>query len=550
MQQDFIRAYKAAIRYDLTKEQFADYIGIKTKSVDRKRQKIKKELGLTLPLLKVTTDQDEDIPFDVYQKFTAELNLEQVFLKSIPIDKEKKRYVITSAQMSTPVNQPFLKSLENYCKVNDAQLIVIPYRYKNPTSLWNSTNKEEYISPPLVPYILTEHVEITPMLQILGDTKIVPTAIQPIHGIDSLTGNASGIIGHSKVQLTTIPTPSKDLPKIMASTGTVTIPNYTISKAGKRGEFHHSFSACVVEIEDNRRGFHLRHIYHDGEGFYDLDKYYKSNSVKKSKRIPVLVTGDYHAIFADTDVNKATFLDSTSIVKTLDPEMIVYHDVLDFYSRNHHHRGNDIIRYGKHHYGRDSVEEELQLTADLIDRFNDPRRKNIIIKSNHDEALDRWLSESDPKSDPENAQLYYYLKYNQTKNIVMTDTGFSSIDPFEFWCENPESKAGLKCFDNTDFLGRDDILSYKGILLNFHGDKGPNGSRGSVKNLAKIGSKIIIGHSHSPNIYEGAFQVGLSAKYNLEYAKGAPSSWLHTHCIVYPNGKRTLIHIVDGKWRL
>lgn len=87
-----------------------------------------------------------------------------------------------------------------------------------------------------------------------------------------------------------------------------------------------------------------------------------------------------------------------------------------------------------------------------------------------------------------------------------------------------------------------------GIEVGSHGHVGPNGSRGSVKSQARIGMKSVIGHSHSPGIRDGAYQVGTSSRLNLEYVRG-PSSWLHTHCVIYANGKRTLINIINGEWR-
>jgi hypothetical protein len=86
-----------------------------------------------------------------------------------------------------------------------------------------------------------------------------------------------------------------------------------------------------------------------------------------------------------------------------------------------------------------------------------------------------------------------------------------------------------------------------GVLLSEHGDKGPNGARGSAQNLSKIGEKSILGHSHAPKIIAGTFQVGTSSKLKLEYNKG-PSSWMHTHCILHKNGKRQMINIINGKW--
>jgi len=41
--------------------------------------------------------------------------------------------------------------------------------------------------------------------------------------------------------------------------------------------------------------------------------------------------------------------------------------------------------------------------------------------------------------------------------------------------------------------------------------------------------------------------VGTSSIKNLEYVSGL-SRWTHTHCIIYSNGKRQLINIVEGMW--
>jgi predicted RNA-binding Zn-ribbon protein involved in translation (DUF1610 family) len=50
-----------------------------------------------------------------------------------------KRFVITAAQNATPVHGHFLEALKRYCEHNGAELVVIPLRYKNPTSRWTSS---------------------------------------------------------------------------------------------------------------------------------------------------------------------------------------------------------------------------------------------------------------------------------------------------------------------------------------------------------------------------------------------------------------------------
>jgi hypothetical protein len=82
-----------------------------------------------------------------------------------------------------------------------------------------------------------------------------------------------------------------------------------------------------------------------------------------------------------------------------------------------------------------------------------------------------------------------------------------------------------------------------------HGHYGPNGSRGNLKSFRRIGVKSVTAHEHSPGIDEGAYRVGTSTPLSRGYTHG-PSNWLNTHALIYPNGKRTLINIIDGRWRL
>ena len=121
--------------------------------------------------------------------------------------------------------------------------------------------------------------------------------------------------------------------------------------------------------------------------------------------------------------------------------------------------------------------------------------------------------------------------------------GAKTIDPFVHL-----AKQHLASADRSVFLGRDQSYSVEGIELSMHGDRGPNGARGARKAFDKVGVRSIVGHSHSPGITGGVYQVGTSSRYDLEYASG-PSSWLHTHCVVYRNGKRSLLNVIGSAWR-
>ena len=455
---------------------------------------------------------------------------------------KSNRYIFTAAQNATPVHKGFFASLKHYAKHIGAELIVIPFRYKNPTSQWSAQNEShEWWAQELADYLYDGRFDLNKSITVLADIKVQPTAVAPLTGLESITGERSGIVGHTKIQLTTIPTPNNKLPKIMATTGAVTAVNYTDTKTGKKGEFYHSFGAAVVEL--TRDGFHLRQINAVKDGsFIDLDKEATPKGVKKAPPAEALVMGDTHVDFIDPDVVSATFTDKGSMCATLKPKRLVWHDLLDFYSRNHHHRHDPITALVKHQSGMGDVRGEIVRACEFVDTHTPSGCESIIVPSNHPEAMARWIRETDWRSDPENAEFYLETALALVKSARMTPGGAVADDPFTYWAQKfLKTPAKL--------LKRDESYTVKKVELGLHGDKGPNGARGNIRSFARIGSKSIVGHSHSPGMFEGCTQTGTSTRLRLQYNSG-PSSWLQTHCVIYANGKRSLINIIRGEWRL
>lgn len=460
----------------------------------------------------------------------------------------KKRYVITSAQNATDVHNPFYETLLHvYCKHNNAELVVIPLRYKNPTA-WTKVDENgkpdfDWWDVNLIPHLCDTRHELNENLLILADIPIQPTASVPLSGFESISGDKSCIIGHPKIHLKTVPVPHGITPKIVTTTGSITKLNYIPSKAGKKGEFHHVIGAVVVELDG--RKFHLRHITAMDDGsFIDLDKEYTPHGVRNAPPAEGLVLGDFHAIHVDDKVIKGTFEDKNSIVNRLNPKVLVWHDTLDFYSRNHHHRNDPFVGLAKLKSDInvfDVVEEEVKLTFDYVNKYG-KNRLNIFPASNHPEAFSRWIKETDWKKDLTNATFYLKTALFMAENTKMGDNGAIVPDPFSFW-----GKQLLNEPENSIFLSRFDTYQILNIEVSFHGDKGPGGARGSITNLSRIGVKTVMGHNHGPGIFEGAHQVGTSSKLILEY-NGGPSRWLNTHCVIYANGKRSLITLIDGEY--
>jgi hypothetical protein len=464
--------------------------------------------------------------------------------KRIKGNKEKvKRYIITAAQNATDVFKPYFQNLQAYARLNNAQLIVIPYRYRNPTSMWSEKSKDDdWWAPETAKYQLDKRVNLNSRLVLLADIKTQPTAGRPLQGYETLTGARSAIIGHPKLELTTVATPQSKLPKILTTTGSCTLTNYTPTKIGKKAEHHHTFGACVVEVKGDV--FHMRQINAMKDGsFMDLMWEYRDGKRTRVERLESLTMGDIHEEFVDPNVVKATFGKVDSIVATLRPKVLVWHDLHDFYSRNHHHRGEVFINYVKHHTGADNVERALDKTFKFVDDHTPPDTLNVFVPSNHPDALARWVKESDPRQDPENAVFWARTFEAMCVNARMTDTGARTLDPFAYW-----GMKKLKTAGQARFLKQDESFLSLGVELGMHGHQGLNGARGSRGSFGRIGVKSNIGHSHSPGIQDGVYQSGMSARFRMEYVKG-PSSHLQTHIAQYANGKRTLITIIGSEWR-
>lgn len=484
-----------------------------------------------------------------------------------------KRYIITAAQNATPVHDEFFRCLLTACHHLDAELLVIPIRYKNATSQWTESqrNADWWLDKPVLPYELanTKETEVeynarvyprrkylwnvrrvlNDNLVLLADIKTQPTASSPLTAFDGITGSRSAIVGHTKLHLKTVATPQNRMPKILTTTGACTVVNYTDSKAGKLGEFHHTLGALVVEIQGKK--FHMRQLNGDkttGE-FTDLTWHYSRNSVSAAPAPLALIMGDTHVDFIDPTVEKATF-GKGGIVDTLKPQYLLWHDLLDGYSVNPHHESlmNEMAKWKAQ---RQSIRDEINRAVGFVAKRTPADTVSVVVSSNHDAFLRRWMTKTMRYGihDPVNAKFFFDTGSMMADSAHLGTGGTVTEDPFIYWAEKLYPTMVSKTAGALRCLHGDESFVLEGVELGMHGDRGPNGSKGSIRNLRRIGVRSVIGHSHSPGIDEGCYQVGTSTRLRLEYT-GGPSSWLNTHCILYATGKRALINIIDGDWRL
>jgi hypothetical protein len=401
---------------------------------------------------------------------------------------------------------------------------------------------EQYLDNHARRYLYEQRRKLNSNLVVVGDLKTQPTRVDPLTGLEGLTHGESGIFGHTKLRLRCVPTPQNRMPKILTTTGACTVPNYTDTPTGKKGAFHHVLGAVVVELRGSKFSlYHINARKSDGAFVFLNQTYYPDGRIENAGPAQAVIFGDAHYRFADPKVVSATFAPG-GLVDSLDPEKLVWHDLLDCYFGNPHHGTNPFIRKAKHaaefHVARAEIEETIEWMRSL-----GKGRLNFIAASNHDDMFARWVIREDWKQlAPENMEFYLETALHMARSAKMTEIGAEYLDPFCYWVDRLTSPA-----DDIVPLKQNQSLIVGDIECAYHGDKGPRGARGTIKNLSQIGVKVISGHGHSPAIQDGHTRVGTMTRLTAEYVTG-PNDWLNAHASIDAFGKRHLHFCIDGKF--
>src|SRR5690606_7221550 len=134
-----------------------------------------------------------------------------------------------------------------------------------------------------------------------------------------------------------------------------------------------------------------------------------------------LVFGDSHVRFRDKLVEQATF-GKDGLIELLDPQTLVFHDLLDAYAVNPHHVGNPFIGVAKEAAGFHDIRREVQEAIDWVVSVSKGRTA-AVVPSNHDDMLKRWLVREDWRRDPRNAEFYLETALQLVRSTSMTGQG-------------------------------------------------------------------------------------------------------------------------------
>ncbi|QIG66054.1 metallophosphatase domain-containing protein [Ochrobactrum phage vB_OspM_OC] len=449
-----------------------------------------------------------------------------------------KRFVITTAVDSKAIHQGFYESIKNYCDANEAKLLIVPCA--------DVASRSNIIEDWAFDAILSEEIFIHNDVALNGNlivSKIQMSAkqIKPTTGLKRILHEKGSVVCASPKQfLEYHPNKYSGIPNALMTTGAITTGDYSSDlymskRTSYIAEFDHVLGAIVVEIENNQL-FHFRQIQADDDGsFIDLGVRYRPDGTTE-KEHATLVLGDWHS--GSTDPRVVNMINE--VVNTVEIDNIVVHDLFDGLSVNHHIKNQPLKLAKRSIKQKSSLEAELSQCADDLDMLADMLGETgdiIIVKSNHDEWLSRYLDDGRFMADYENQ----YVAFDLARKRIEDDQ-----DILEYAINTYGEPS---CASRVQYLDRQSSFVIGGVELGSHGDIGTNGAKGSLDAIETAWGNAVIGHFHSAAIYRGVFRVGTSTKLKLEYTNSI-SSWTQTHCLVYDNGSRQLITLIGDSWKI
>lgn len=437
------------------------------------------------------------------------------------------KYLVTTIQCGAGVNSNLLRNMLVFAKRHNVEKIlvyVMPGRHKEDTVIAPSLQLEEMIE-----FISTDRngQALNTNLK-LYDTGILASQINPLTGFSTkLHRDYSYILPSPKIRYQSIANTST-YPRFLATTGALTHGNYKLHTAqGRKAELEHEYGFAYVYIR-NSRLFDYQPVMAQKNGSFNFGReHYRSGQVTYQDP-EALVLGDWHTGDTCTKTRAVTI----KMIETLKPKRVVFHDLFNGHSINHHERNNNVSKARSWGDDRAVLEDEVKACRNELNFFaaRFPDVNFLVVESNHDLFLTKYIGEDNFLEDGQNSifSCRLFVEINKKPKQPVLKTAMELIGKVE---------------SNVTFLSEDQEYRVNGVGLDYHGHRGVNGARGSGASFDRFNLRLISAHEHSPKIYANGMVVGTSTKLKLGYTKGA-GSWLNAHALLYKSGKYTLLTII------
>jgi hypothetical protein len=437
--------------------------------------------------------------------------------------KFPQTFVFSAVVSGAKVFDPFVTSIETFCKANNAKFspIMMQGIHKNDmleADMWERFN------------IITE-CRVNNNL-VVRDFKLKPTTSNPLAKLLRFGGgDHSLIVASPKQHLETVSAGIGKHPHIVMSTGTISLPEYTDTTDGVIGKQDNLLGAIIVYAV-SKELFFWRHIQADEwGGFCNEGKYYCGKKITRVKAEALIFephwgVEDPDAIFAIKEQ-----------IREYNPTYVIMHDCLDNSSVNPHEI-DDVVRRSNKQEHQKYLLKELEYVGKRLEELckEFPHQTFYIVPSNHDDFIDRILR-----------------KANFSPAIVNPDDAGLCGELLSYLHKglNPKEVYLKKNFKipNVVFGKLSDSFKIGKCEVNKHFHKGMSGTRGSSKGMEKDIPIAFGGHSHSPLIYRGIYVIGFQGQLQQPYTEGHGSKWAHCSGLIYPNGNRQLLISIGKRWR-
>ncbi len=505
------------------------------------------------------TQSPESFKFVVDTDIFNEVRTEAM-LKAI---KSRKRLIVTTAVAGSPVNRVFLEALLDYCKRKDAEILVYP------ANMQTSGLDPLLLNTPGV-HVITDKTLLNPWLT-LNPIKILAKHINPLQGLERIGARGERqIVGSPKMHARPIPTPSMDnqeYPHLNYSTGALTDPVYDGRRyvQGRTDEIAHQdhvLGALILEKSDGH-GFapeihvagryHIRRIeFLSGEqGFSDMDVFYDGDTVKQEQP-EALILGDIHV--GDTD---ATLLESlVNQVLRFNPKVVMLHDLMNGHSVSPHERDKLMTLAERAGAGMLDLRRELLQVVAFVNALlrASPGARLVVAPSNHDHWLTRYLESGQFMKEPHNTKIGLELaravqqgedplEYALTRLGVDWDRERDRDAEQVPHIDEPNRVVFLRLGESFK-VGPD----HRKVELGLHGDRGANGAKGSIRSFQRGVDRMVFGHTHTTEWYNGVMNIATSTRRVLPYSRGGLSSWMQTLALISAHGEAMPLELIDGRW--
>jgi len=452
--------------------------------------------------------------------------------------RKYRKFVITTAVTGCAVHEPFLNSLKALCTKEKAKLLILVC--SDPAKPKDASNDYLVARELGDETVILEDSRLNSNL-FLSTIKLSAKQLNPTTGLPRIgKKNGSFIYASPKMFLryTSVRNDKNKVPHSIMTTGAVTKPEYgSDSYMSLRTDYiadhDHKLGAIFVEIQDSEIS-HFTQIecknVEKGEIFLRADRYDSNGPLPKTNAL-AFVMGDLHSGFHCPKTKQAW----TEVVGLTKPEYIAVHDGFNGVSVNGWIENDFVTKHLRSKSGLDCVESEIRIFGAELKYWADRCETLLVIPSNHNEWLERWLRKGKFITDSKNCKIGAQLF------VAMCE----GHNPLKYALE---VLCNIK-IKNIKWLGRNEDFFIEDIQINCHGDMGVNGSRGSLQGMENSYTASFSGHSHTAGILRDAWAVGTSGFLQEEYNNG-PGTWTNTSGLIYPGGCRALVTSQAGKWKI